>query len=505
MSAPVCYVMRSDRGARLSGLRVLDRVDEASWRCAEIEGPATESDARQAAEWLADRLSKNGRALSRLVIDVDGAVCSWVTTSESSPAVLRALVERRFDEEDSGHAGRFQELPGELALQVLGAERGAGQAKNGKKAGVEASRVSLASVPVVPARLLIDHLDRLGVRVGTVEALWQACAAAWDPASTLGGSGGERVIAESRGVVAVVLIDPVGRLVWSWSSGGDVLAGGSVRVQSRRDEAGERAIVAGSDVGRVVTEWLAWSVQLGRAPGRVLIVGEPGDEGLSAGEIGQGFVRAMPGVSVDFVRDADPIGTTLAKLADRDATGGRGIEELANRPGRSHRAMYRWSAAALLGGAAVLGVGAWRISSLSAGLKSQAAAVSNQYIAMVQEQNLALPTALLDLEQKIGALQRSRVDLSTVIQPPRPVLAELEALSYVLASDEIVLKEISVTSVALSVKVEVPDTPTFEALSQALRSVSGSVIADWRPNVQQRGARLECTFTGQWPAREGGS
>jgi hypothetical protein len=497
----------------------MDRHDQAQWQCPAGE-VAVEADTKAAAEWLAGRLSRNGKAISRLIIDTDGGVCSWVSTSETNDTVLRAIIERRFDEGDSAHGSRFPELPGETVLQPLSVPEATKD--KGPKAQRQPSRVMVASMPVVPARLLMDHLDRLGIRVHAVEALWQAMAQAWDPsmAATLGPAHADRVIADTQPVVAVILLDPAGRLVWSWSHAGRWLAGGALRVPTRRHD--ERAIehasapasqpmpvISAADIGRLGADWLAWSMQIGCLPARTIIIGEPADDGdaLSAPALAAALRRSIPDTAVDFIREPDPVGATLAKLADRDRALDAGLSDLTNRPGRSHRAMYRWSALALLGAAGLLGASAWKIWNTASGYAAQGRQIDNDYVTLVKEQDLPLPTALLDLDRQITALKQSRVDLSSVIQPPRPILAELEALSLVLASDEITLKELSVTAVSVSIKADVADTRTFEELNQAIRSVAGSSIASgsWRTNVVQRGSRVECTFTGTWPEREGGN
>ncbi len=517
MTAPVCYLARCDRGGRMVGLRVMDRHDQATWHCPVDQTPAVESDARAAAEWLADRLSRNGKAISRLIVDVDGGVCSWVTTNDTSDQVLRALIEPRFDEGESTQASRFPGLQGETALQPLHERESVRRPT--KKSQSEPQRTPVAALPVVPARLLIDHLDRLGIRVHTVEALWQAIAQAWDPSMSvgLGGENAQRVIAETQPIVAVVVLDPAGRLVWSWSHAGTWLAGGSLRLQTRKPDelptdsgqatSAQRPLVTTADIGRLGADWLAWSVQIGCLPARTIIVGDPAVDpaGLNAQGIAQALLRTIPDAAIDFVRESDPLGATLSKLADRETAQLPGIEELTNRPGRSHRAMYVWSTAALLGAAALLAVGAWKIWSMASDRSQEARNIEGQYLALVKDTNLPLRTALIDLELQLSKLKQSRVDLSSVIQPPRPVLQELEALSFVLASNEITLRELSVTSVSVSIKADVADTRTFEELSQAIRSVAGSSITDWRTNLVQRGARVECTFTGTWPPREGGT
>lgn len=368
------------------------------------------------------------------------------------------------------------------------------------------------AMPVVPARLLIDELDRLGIRVQIIEALWQSAAAAWDPSSSLGGSNSERVVAESLPTAASILFDPAGRLVWSWSRGGHLLAGGSMRILTERaSEAApdtiERgrtrlALVRGEDIARLGAEWLAWSLQLGVAPSRVVIVGEPSEGGLSAADLGRTISERWHDATIDFVREQDPVGATLARLADREPASQKGISELANRPGRAHKAMYRWTAAALFCGAGVLGVLAWRILASAGTFQDQAGTVSRSYAELCAEEGLALPTAIPDLDILIKQASKPAIDPSKVF-PTVPVLQELEALSFVLGNDQLTLRELTINPISLTLKVEVAQTEMYEALSQSIRSVSGSTV-EWRDTLNPRQTTVEATFSGSWPRSPGG-
>jgi len=494
------------------GLRVVSLDDQATWQSPDAEPDAAPADARAGAEWLAERLNRNGKAISRLIIDTDGGVCSWVSTSDTSPEVVRALVEQPFDQEDAQGSSRFPELPGETALETLGESSAAHKGDHHNPV-----RAAVLAVPVVPARLLIDELDRLGIRVGEVEALWHAIAQAWDPAarSSLGGSKAERVIAETTPVTGVVVLDPAGRLVWAWSRAGEALAGGTQRLQTVRTVDAEpdrlergatrQPIVTEDDLARLGNDWLAWSMQLGVTPTRIVVVGHPSniDGGLDSAGIGRTLGRIRPDAPIDIVPDDDPIGTTLSQLAGREPCNQSGISELTDRPGRVHRAMYRWSAVALLLAAGAVGVFASRFLRVSDEIETQISELGRDYLGVANENNLNLATASLDLERKIEQLKKNQVDVSSLVVKPRPLLEELEALSFVLASDDLTLREITMSELSITVKVQVAETETYEALSQAILSISGSVV-EWRSTVAPRGSNaLECTFTGSWPSQEG--
>lgn len=511
MTTPVCYLVRSDRGVRLLGLRVVSLDDEASWQSPNSGPEGAPDDARAAAEWLAERLSSNGRAISRLVVDTDGGVCSWVSATDTSPDVLRALVEQPFDQEDAEGTSRFPELPGETALETLG-----GAAAKGKGDEEHPSRVSVLALPVVPARLLIDELDRLGIRVGEVEALWHAIGAAWDPAAraSLGGANAERVISETVPVTGVIVLDPIGRLVWAWSRGGDILAGGSQRIQTVRFGEAEpdriergktrQPVVTESDVARVASDWFSWSMQLGVTPTRIVVVGDPAEVegGLDARGIGAALSKARPDAPVDIIHEEDPIGRTLAFLAGRDPRPKGGISELTERPGRAHRAMYRWAAVALLLAAGAVGAVAWRFLGVAGEIDGRVTDLSRRYSEVAKGAGLSPATARMDADRRIAELEGNQPNVADIVGKPRPVMAELEALSFVLASDDMTLQEIVFTELTVSLRVQVQSTEAFEALNQSIRSISGSTL-EWRSSFSPSRDTIIATFTGQWPSPEG--
>lgn len=496
------------------GLRVVSLDDEATWQSPQAEPESAPSDAKAAAEWLAERLSRNGRAISRLVVDTDGGVCSWVSANDTSPDVIRALVEQPFDQDETQATSRFPEMPGETALELIGET-----SAHPKKSDQAASRLPLLAMPVVPARLLVDELDRLGIRIGEVDALWHVLADAWDPSAraSLGGSKAERVIAETTPVTGIILLDPAGRLVWVWSRGGTTLAGGTQRLQTVQTTATEpdrlergstrQAFVVESDLGRLGTDWLSWSVQLGVAPTRVVIVGDPArvDDALDAGAIGRVLTRMRPDTPIDIVTETDPVGATLARLAGRGPRpGSTGISELTERPGRAHRAMYRWGAVALLCAAAAVGAVAWRLLSVGNGVGEQINGLQQTFVTIATDNGLGVgSTTMLDLELRIEQLRAEQVDLNS-IEPPPPVLEMLESLSFILASDDFRLKELSISPLSITLKVEVDETGMYESLTQSLRNIAGPAV-DWRSTITTaRGTdAIEASFTGMLPKSEG--
>ncbi|MBZ0173434.1 MAG: hypothetical protein K8E66_13705, partial [Phycisphaerales bacterium] len=295
MSSRVCYIEREDRGAVLRRLRVLGAQTDDTWRAPSGGADTARVAFATAASWIGDRLNGRlgGRVLDRLCLDVDGSVCSWVTASTTETRLIRAVIEQEgahesddpFAEAGHAHAGRFPDLPGEVGYQVLPEGRGAGEGR---------VRTPVFAVPDVAARAFIDALDESGVQVGSCVTLWQAMLRAWVSESE---SSHERVVADTRPIVAVVLCVPGDRVVWAWGRSDAPIAAGAFRMRSPDDPSGEHLLEDGDTSGtspaapatfggRLAAEWLAWSAQIGRTPARIVWIGPVETRpGLGGGEI----------------------------------------------------------------------------------------------------------------------------------------------------------------------------------------------------------------------------
>lgn len=356
-----------------------------------------------AAKWIADNLHALGAArLDALCVDPEGAVCTWFSaTSPDEKVVSATLAQAALAAGDAsgspsgsavvtggGAAGRLAMLASsdpmtalsELTLQPLAVARpgddptptgGLGKWAFGRgKSAARATtgtqgRFALLSIPDACVRVLVDSLDDLGVEIGSVTSLWHALGAAFDPSARSGaGADAENVVASSDPATAVIMVDPRGRMVWSWSRAGMLVAGGSMRlrlitppsfepstvtdrggtpaepepidalsasgagtarrlggqtdqVSSRADEPAPEA--SSAEVGRLVADWLAWSTQLGAAPQRVVCFG-PATSPQSGVDpahpsFGQALAKAWPGATVDLFEHDDPVGLTLQRLA----------------------------------------------------------------------------------------------------------------------------------------------------------------------------------------------
>lgn len=552
MSRRVLYVERSDRGDRLAGLRLVGPRTSDAWRAPEgVRGVEGVLDAvRDGADWVVQRLAASDRAtLDAICLDAEGTICSWLSSPSDDPAVLMAVARGQAggshdgDHEDgamlpSARAlDHFAAAGAGLAIQALAPATASGPAaaaaKNGKSAeAAPRRRIAVLGVADSAAGLLLDALDERGVALPEVRSIWNAMATAWDPASAPNtrddGPGVDRLVGDVAPVTAVVVVDPRGRLAWAWSRRGELLTGGSMllvraRPQADRAERGSgeaRVIDPGSCVrletthaARLAAEWLSWSAQTGSAPGRVVVLCPERTAGLSPSEFCTRVVSAWPGATVDLVTDDEPIELTLRRpLADEgrgtSAPGGGGaIAALSARPGRSHRSLYIWGAAAVLGLAAAAGVAAvlsWRTA---ADARARADAVRRDtQAAVLRHYNDPMAAAagiILTLEDELARLQAedSPADMSEF----KPVLQELETIGLVISSliasnPGCELRSMQVDNMqAASITVRFPpgDVATFENFRNALTEAGISELV-WTPTSLGGGTGSEATFRSTW-------
>lgn len=515
MSIPggiVCYVTRSGSGSMIRGLRLVAAGLAREWTAPEAQsvssvdsgGPSPAVGAAQAgAEFIAKTLEQVGmKRLASVCLDADGAVCAWLSAPSPEPSIVRATIEQSSLEADASGAGvgaaRLLSLstaaPGtgsisDVSLQALATPRAAadGQDSGGgvatlasrlrpgrSKTRMPASkeRYAVLAVPDAPVRVLLDELDARGIEVGAVVTLWHAMASGWDPRSGEG---------ESAPPSAVVLVEPEGRLVWSWSRGGDLLAGGTMRLStfSTRAETGSTLAPVDAqatataapahasvsvdfsvaDAGRLAMDWLAWSAQLGQCPRRVVCLASPNTGSSAGGDgpavLGRLLARVWPGATIDAAVHADAVGATLGRLAglgperpqlskqepDALPPGQRprtALTDLSTRPGRADRAQYRWAAGALVALALVVGAAAWQVYRSVDGVRERTADAIKQRSAVLDELRVLVKDDNLprlgrtQLDDRLSGAQKQLQDVLKVLRPPRPVLDEtarlLEAL-----------------------------------------------------------------------------
>jgi hypothetical protein len=168
------------------------------------------------------------------------------------------------------------------------------------------------------------------------------------------------------------------------------------------------------DIGRVVMDWLSWSVQVGHTPDRIVCIGPatipqrpaPGEPAPTPASIAQALGASWPGSTIDAAIHEDPIGATLNRLraqpmfapakAGPDATR---LEEdprlnvvsLTTRAGRLDRTMYIWTTVAILAAAAAVFIYARRLGAGTEELRTRLAAVQNERTKLLQSAEHIIP------------------------------------------------------------------------------------------------------------------
>lgn len=501
----------------MASLRLVGAHSDDSWTAS--ASAASDHASADGADWVRSTLSmtSKARSIAVLCLDPDGSVCSWVSSPTTDPELVRATIESTRAAGDgmgtgledggfeSASHGRFPDLPGETSYEPL-ADRDA----------PESQRLAVLAVPEVPARILIDELDARGVRVGRAISLWHAAAQAWDPSGPGAASNGT-AIADHAPATAVVLIDPdAPRMIWCWSVRGALVAGGSIRLRAEHGTDEDLPVVTRSNIGRLASEWLSWSVQLGMAPDRIVTVGSVAngaEEGLSIAQVGDAIGSHWAGASVAVVNDADPIGTTLRKIVAAEDLGRStpaeagatrsGLTALTGRPTRAHRSMHVWAAIALAVGAVGVGAAAYKVW-------DDGRTISDAVATAVTEQQSAIEAidpGLFNEFNPVDALrlrvdsERAALNQSNAFPRPRPVLEQFETMSLVLGVPGIELDSIDLSSwLSVTAVVRVDDIALAEQLGQSLRSVNGNFVA-WQPfttRPDRRTGKIAVTFQGIW-------
>lgn len=529
MSVRVCYLKRGERGVSLRGLRLVGQATDTSWP---ENGSFAGTDLRtyeDGAEWVHGQLAKSRdtQHVSLLVLDVEGGVCSWLSSPTADRQVVGALArggsEARSDsdsaERRSAGAVEFY-APSEMdssiePLVAAGGHDGIG-------------RLAVLGVADVPARLMIDALDRRGAAVEGVGTIWHAMASAWDPGAARANERTVRgdVVAESSApVCAVVMIEPHGRALWCWSREGKLLVAGSLRLRMQRqegneDETGELLAAYGDqDVSRLTSEWLAWAVQISAAPSRIVCVIPEAASGSPA-EFGEALGKAWPGAAVDVAVHEDPVGVTLRRLADgleatpaSEGVIGSGLAELSARPGRLHRRMYLWAGVAVAGLAVVTGLAAWRLRAAAGEARSATLAWNEKWTSMVKSVDADVVRGGIGVGNSPIDLLKAEIDKREKVLLPvtptervMPIVQELETISLVVGAAGFDLESIDLSSTPAAgpkVIVIAPSTADAEALADALERVQGSYVIDWSATYFSQAGKdgrqvVKGTYTGKW-------
>lgn len=479
-----------------------------------------------AAVWIRQRLKAGGgtsKALPILCLDTDGAVCTWTKPEDTSSELIAAAIEQLDSGQDDdglegGHHStmgeRFPNLPLEVHYQPLSDE----QTSDG-------SRRAVLATPDIPARLLIDELDSMGIRIGRVENIWSLIARAWDPGASQNSSSkaAQRVISSDDPVCACVVVDTArNRLVWTWSKEGQLIAAGSIRI----GRGTHGPTLQESDLSRLCADWIGWASQIGVSPLRVVMVlpeqtkhtdehsdehsetdTAPSNQGLDRSQIARVLSTYWPMATTDLVLEEDPIQKTLRaalESAEADIDGSEESSLLTNRPGRSHRAMYRWASLALILAAAAIGWTGWTLYNQGSDTARQARLVRSQMVEQIMTlqpplspESLRIPT--VELQARLNKLQAETGPMQ--VTDNKPILEELETISFVLGMSGIEIDSIQLTHTLakLTIRVDDDDLSLAEQINESLRSIQGSNL-QWRPQPElvKRGNKIEASFTAVW-------
>jgi hypothetical protein len=501
LNGRVCYLSRAGDG--LAGVRLVGTRSDESYEIPLSEGEGADAikvsaDVKGAAAWIAERANSG---IGLLCVDVDGSNCQWVTAPSTEPVLVAAALDRGAESGAWSSAGQDSASVQALAPPSQPKPRGL-LAKKGPETESAGKRLSVLAVPDTLARLVVDSLDDRGISVEHAASLWHAMAMAWDPASPVLSSGvrGDGLVEGIAPVSAVVLIEPGGRVLWCWSRAGELLAGGVVLTAAGEDS----ARIGRGDVGRLVADWLGWSVQIGVAPVRVACVLPRLEEGreqdLSPAQVGSLIGQSWAGATVDMAVHEDPIGATLARLASAesglgsDADTRASLVSLGHRPGRTHRSMHVWSALALAAAAAgFIGIGrqAWRGASAAEAERVKAAEGVRKSVIEAAPPPSGDSIQLAVAQDNPVAYLKGRIDSkvssgNSGLPPAKPILSELEDLSLVLGSDQIEIDQLILSDSLVQVWVFVPDTVTAENLADAIKNMAGD-HCDWTLKFSEGG------------------
>lgn len=539
MNDRIAYLIRTDRGAMITGARLIGPHGEDRFTAAAVgdDAVARAADAASAAgRWLAEQLkAKRAKTLTALCLDADGGVCSWVASPSREAGIVESVARQLPEHEgaapqNSAPLNYFAESPSAAQLQGLCAQQPARRAGLGRRKPAvtdQSERVPVLALADVSARLVADELDKAGISIDSATSIWHLMAMAWDRPSTAPGTG-EVINPDQCPMSAVVLVEPEGRLVWCWSRGGLLVAGGSLRLATPRvTPTGEaeaphvepRVAIAESDLSRLCVEWLSWSVQLGHGPRRTICVVPPEAavvhtlDGPAA--LGERLVQRWPETAVDVAVHEDPIGATLGRTLslERDHAEDaedprRALRALAHRPGSAHRRLFRWSATAIAIAAVALAAAAWRVD----GMATLARASAEQWELNTRElvEKVHKPATfapggpIMALRSELARLQ-SQVAPAEVGDPIQPIMDEVEALSLVIGFSDFDLTELAVDNRSVRIIGVAPDLQTAEALSEAVQSINGSNVQDWLPPQFQpmpasagQPGKVRITLVGQW-------
>ncbi len=519
MSARVCYLKRGWRGGSIASVQLVSLTGEerlgpeASRAEGAMQGAIPgEITPESAAKFIDEALARvRGPAeLALLCLDAEGSAASWVASPTHERSAIASLV--RMGQHGAGSDGEGSRLraspleqigqdPYGASIEPLAAQNGDAPStgllsrtrrERTPQAPKTNERVGVLSMVDAPARVLIDELDRRGVVVEGVASVWHAMAQALDPTP----KGDELANAP---VVAIVVVETDGRVLWAWSRARELLAAGAVRAVTHATSDGESGVTIGdAEAARIINDWLAWGAQLCVAPTRVIAVLPEGDDmGQESRRFAMRLGASWQDATVDATVAPDPMGLVLRRLAERieGTPDTRTIDEvkpttrlvgLSTRPGTRHRSMVRWGAGAVLAAAVVCVVLGLRLRGAAQQATEAAAEWNTKWHDPVQAE---YPAALVPqpgksaraiLQEEVDR-QRKRMTPPPPIEPAYPIMQELETVSMVLSNANVAVESIDIDTRSQTVRLVVlcPDLDYAERLVLALGQIDGSWATSW--------------------------
>ena len=560
MSGVICYIQRAEQGLLPVRLQLISAEREDVWSFPDIladDRPALMRALGEAASWMVHQLKNRGQlTLDALILDADGTLCSWLSTPSTDPlavnAILRQAAMPMGDDEKASAIGSPPHLainpdlqvPSGVTVQPLDIPPASPQHDAvGKATDDDAAhrrRLGVLTVNDSTVRLLMDELDNQNIETGCISTIFHAMTSVLDSEHTTPGSSAhsDRIIeSPSASTTAQIVLDSDrGRLLWTWSRMGIPIAAGSARVpqtitleQDAHEKEYERVHTAldRPELARLATAWIAWATQLGASPAQIKVV-LPEDAWAGSESLGETLIALWPGATVDIVFDDTPLDMVLSSFATQCArhshTGkiaqcrAEPLATLAQRPGRQHRSMYRWSALAIALAACGMGIFAWKIRASARDATARAAESRQAWrditAALLPKSAEGLRATksfdsqtMSDLQSELTKRTKALAPIKT--DPEMPVLEELETLSFVLGNPDYKIEQIAINKLGVFLTLTVPNTAAYEELTESLGQIAGSHISKWESSVIQRqnsrspNQGVQCNFTGIWKSDAG--
>lgn len=581
MSVRICYVEREQRGAAIRRLRLVGQTSVVSWPASGLGsslgsslGSGLGSEAAQqksptpaaAAQWITSQLNatRDTRAISLLCLDTDGATCCWISSPSEEPSILNVVARNPASAASEGEGARgsaavdfyapglldssLQALPHRETAILAANESGPAPAKSrkatpavGGKSTNASQRRAVLAMTDVPARLLIDALDKAATPVESVASFWHVMALAWDPGWSGAATISDPLVTKGPAqVCATIVIDPgtnaaCPRLLWCWSRSSQLLVAGSMRLRTGALSGSSSGSSPGSSVetslqadapplltedeaGRLTAEWLGWSAQISCAPKAVTCIMPEGDAAMMA-SFGEALARLWPACAFDALLHGDPIDATLQRAANRleqtpqaPASGGTSLTSLAGRHGRAHRKLYVWAALSIVGSAVLAAAAALQFGSLASDARARTQAVMKQSAQLVTEY---FPDAKPGPGYSLLMATNDEVlRLRSLAEPPRrtepqlPILDELTTISMVVGNAGYALETLDLeasSSAIQKMSIVANSLADAEAMTEALNSIAGSKVERWTEpstmDVTSRPGKYKVNYTAKWLAQ----